>query len=323
MELLGTAQVGKRESLGEGAGIPHFEAVGEEHNLDAAIAVVVAVGDCVDNSLSNDISGNLVFHWSLRALLAGAYTDVDLGHDEIDGLIDEFEGGALVNLVGWNGLGNLGAVEVGALHFGREAEALGVFAEEKDGCVGGAAVVEQIQVREDIRDLGLDGEREIASLAGTSHEAGDIFLVEIVERGLVRGAGVPRSAGEVAGGFEMIDETGVNVGQKVGGFLETAAHELATDLADEGLHLRMLGIIRHAFDEDQAGFSEPGGLVVFEVSGRQAVPAFPAVVVTEETEVEITVPDFIEIDGVGATVGGRDIAFEEESLEETPQQRIT
>ena len=112
---VGTAKVIKGERGWEGSGVPDFEPVGEEHDLDAAVAVVVAVGDGVDDGLGHNVARDFVFDWRLCALFAGADADVDLGHDKVDGLVDELEGGALVNLVGGDRLGDLSAVEVSAL----------------------------------------------------------------------------------------------------------------------------------------------------------------------------------------------------------------
>lgn len=235
---MGLAQVLKGERLGKRAGIPDFEPVCEEHDLNAAVAVVVAVGNGVDNGFGNDIPRDLVGDRGLRALLAGADADIDLGHDEVDGLIDEFKGGALVNLIGGNGFGHFGAVEVGALDLGRQGEALGEFPEQQDGGVGGLAVIQEVQMGQHLGDLGLDGEREVPCLAGATHEAVNIIGIEVVQfiRLLPGDEGIG-DALDVGVGDEVF---GVALGEELAGVDEE-------DFALAGLRL---GLVQ---EEDDAG----------------------------------------------------------------------
>ena len=195
--------------------------------------------------------------------------------------------------------------------------------EKEDGGVGGQAVIEQIQMGEDFFALRLDGEREVAGLAGATNEAGDGFGVEVVEGGLAGGAGVPRGAVDVACGFKVVHEAGVNGGLQLGKVVEAAADQLTANLPDERLHLRVLVFVDRPLDEDQAGFAEAAGLPVFEMGGREALVVFPAVFLAEDAEVEVALADLVEIDSVGAPVGSRDIALEEKGLEEAAQQGVS
>ena len=49
---------------------------------------------------------------------------------------------------------------------------------------------------------------------------------------------------------------------------------------------------------------------------------FPAVFLSKEAEIEFALVDFIQVDGIGTTVGRRDIPLEQEWLEEASQQRV-
>jgi len=69
---------------------------------------------------------------------------------------------------------------------GGEGEALGEFSEQKDGGVGGSAVVEEVEAGGHLGDFSFDGQREVAGLAGATD---DVFRIEVVEGGLARSAG--------------------------------------------------------------------------------------------------------------------------------------
>jgi hypothetical protein len=68
-------------------------------------------------SRTTSIGIYLVGDRRLDALRARADREIQLRHDEVHGLVDEFEDRALVDLIGGNRFGNLGAVEVRAFHF--------------------------------------------------------------------------------------------------------------------------------------------------------------------------------------------------------------
>ena len=113
----------------ESTGIPDFEPVAKEHHLNAAVAVVIAVDNGIDDGLGHNLARDFVFDRGLRTMFTGTDAKVDFGHNKVNRLIYEFEGGALVNLMGGNGLGNSGTVEVSAFDLGGQREALRAFSE--------------------------------------------------------------------------------------------------------------------------------------------------------------------------------------------------
>ena len=129
---VGQAQFAYRQSRREFAGIPNFEPVGKEHNLDAGVAGVVTVGDGIDDGFGDGQVGQFVSDWGLIALRAGANRPVDLGHDKIHRLIDKFKDGAFVNLIGRDGFENFCAVEVHTLDLRCKEKSLGLFAKKQD-----------------------------------------------------------------------------------------------------------------------------------------------------------------------------------------------
>lgn len=73
---------------------------------------------------------------SRRLARAGADGAIELGENEVEGLVVHREDGALVELIGRDGLANLGAVKVQALNLGAGEKALGLAPEEEHGGVG-------------------------------------------------------------------------------------------------------------------------------------------------------------------------------------------
>ena len=143
------------------SGIPDFKPVGEEHDLHAGVAGVIAGGDGVDNGLGNGFAREFIFDRRLRPKRARAdCTAGDFGHHEVNGLVHEFKNRAFVNLVRRNGLANLRTVEVHALNFGSEQEALGLAAKkDEDGGVSRLAGVEQVEMGQRLGWWGIFAER--------------------------------------------------------------------------------------------------------------------------------------------------------------------
>ena len=115
--------------------------------------------------------------------------------------------------------------------------------------------------------LSLDGEWEVARLAGAAYEAGDMVRVDVAECGIPGGTGIPWSIGDFASGMKVVDEACVDCRKQIGTLLEATAHKLAVRLADEALHFWMLGLIGSSFDENQAGLAESGGFVELQMRG--------------------------------------------------------
>jgi len=123
-------------------------------------------------------------------VLARAHGQIDLGQDEIHGLIHQIENRALVNLIERNRLVDLGAVEMGALDLGRNKEALRRDPEKKDRGMGGPAFVEQLQMLQHIARVGILRERKPAGSARGSQKPRDFICRKIVHRGVPAGGGV-------------------------------------------------------------------------------------------------------------------------------------
>ena len=90
----------------EPAEVADLQAVGEQHDLHAAVVRVVAVSNGVDYGFGHDFHGDFICPWGTCAFRPGADGSVDLAEHEVHRLIDQLERGALVNLVGRNRLGD-------------------------------------------------------------------------------------------------------------------------------------------------------------------------------------------------------------------------
>lgn len=84
--------------------------------------------------------------------------------------------------------------------------------------------------------------------------------------------------------------------------------------AEEGLHLRMAGLVVGAFDKDEADLVLLGGTSEFALGRGNALSVFEAIVVPEEADIDRATVYFIEVKQVGTAVCGREI-LEEENLE--------
>lgn len=97
------AQGIERERVRQSTRIPDFETVGEEADFDGSVAVVVAVGNGVDNRFGHSIRREFVGGRRGDAGGTGADGAVDLGENEVARLIGLFEQVAAINLLGGKG----------------------------------------------------------------------------------------------------------------------------------------------------------------------------------------------------------------------------
>ncbi len=56
---MGLAQQGRGEPGRQLTGVPHFDAISKDNNLDKSVVAVIPVGNRIDDGLSDDRAGNL------------------------------------------------------------------------------------------------------------------------------------------------------------------------------------------------------------------------------------------------------------------------
>ncbi len=128
------------------AGVPDFQAVGKEHDLDRCVAGVIPMSHGIDNSLGHDIAGDFVSDRRPWPLGASADPGGKLRHDEINRLIHQFEDRSLVDLIGRDRFADLRAMKMHALHFGADEKALGFFPEQKYRGMARPVAVKQVEM---------------------------------------------------------------------------------------------------------------------------------------------------------------------------------
>jgi len=109
------AQLARCQPLGQVPRVPHLDAVGKDEDLHGGVRRVITVSHGVDDDLRDGVLGDFLFHRGTGAHRARADCAVELGHHKIHGCVHLVVQRALEDLVGRNGLGDLDAVEAGAL----------------------------------------------------------------------------------------------------------------------------------------------------------------------------------------------------------------
>src|SRR5205807_1373578 len=94
------AEVVEGQSAGQRAGIPNFEAVGQEADFDGGVAVVIAMGNGIDDGFGDGVGRQFIGGGGGDADGAGAHGAVDFREDEVPGLVGLLEEVAAVNLLG-------------------------------------------------------------------------------------------------------------------------------------------------------------------------------------------------------------------------------
>ena len=128
------------------------------------------MGDGVYNRLRHHLLRDLVAHRRLRPGLAGAYREGDLAEDEVHRRVHEIKDRSLVDLIGRDRFGHLGAMKVGALDLGGDQEPLRLFPEEEDRRVRHLPIIEQVQVLQQVMGRCIGGEGEPAGRSGCADE---------------------------------------------------------------------------------------------------------------------------------------------------------
>ena len=148
--LVRQAQLVHGQGRRQPARIHDLKPVREQHHLNAAVVRIVPVGHRVHDRLGHHLLWDLVLDRRLHALRSGAHRQRDLAQDEVHRLVHERKHRALVDLVGGNRLGHLRPVEVRALDLGGDEKALRGLSEEQHCGVGQPALVQQVQMPEQI-----------------------------------------------------------------------------------------------------------------------------------------------------------------------------
>ena len=265
------------------------------------------MGDRVHDRLRHHLLRDLVAHRRLRAGLAGPDREGDLAEDEVHRRVHEIEDRALVDLVGRDRFGHLGAVEVGALDLGGDQEPLRLLSKEKERCVRQLPVIKQVQVLQQFGGRCIGGEGEPAGRSGRTDEPCHPFRVQNAgrrpgTRGRVEGTGADQLLLH-----QVLDERRIQPGDQFRGGIEPLPDQPRLCPSDERTHLWMAVIIVRAPDIDEPALPLGSGEIELPFGRGEPSGVLGAVVTPEQPDIDVTTPNLVEVQVVSAAVGGRDV----------------
>ena len=281
-----TPQTVEGQSVRQPARIPDFQPVGEEAHLDRGIAVIITVGNRIDNGLSYCVGRKFVGGWGGDAGGASADRAVNLAQHEIKGLVSLAEEVTAIDLQGGEGTTVLGAVTVDTLGLGGTVELLWIGSEKEHGGMCWFSLFQQIEMDKQ----GLCGrvrfEREGALSAGGiqkhSTRLRDRWRREALSQGDVSKGGT-RSAFAV----KVVNKAGIHLCGQGAHIANTATDKLAAGFTDEDLHFSGPSFFIGAPDIYEPGLCEFPSIIVLALDGRDSILILATVFVTEDSQVNI------------------------------------
>ena len=128
------------------SGIPDFDAIRKDDDLDKSVVAVVSVSDGIDNRLSNGRAGNLELDRGLCALCSCANTTVEFSEDKLNGLVNHLEQSSIIRLLGGDGLLFLCSMEMKTMNLSVVEKSTWVLSEKQHRGIGGFAIPKQVEV---------------------------------------------------------------------------------------------------------------------------------------------------------------------------------
>ena len=187
--------------------------------------------------------------------------------------------------------------------------------------MGGASVVQQVEVGEQLGGAGGLGQGEAPGPVGLPEEPLHAFRVQIGQGCAPAGRGVERTEPDDFVLLEVANQRGIDAAHQLRRGDKSTADQLMACLADEVAHLGMLAVVGGALDEDHARLAQPAGMKELAVGGRQPLGVLGAIPGSEQAQVKVASGHLVEVRGIGADIG-RGQVLEQEHLEEPAQQRI-
>ena len=236
----------------ESSGIPHFQAVCEQHDLHAAIVRVIAVSHGVDDCLGHHFHRDFVRPGRPCALRSGADRSVYLTEHEISRLIDQIERRALVNLIRRDGLGDLGSMEMSAPYFGGNQESLRLLSKQQHGGIRDPITVQQIQVLQQLPRRRPLRKWELANVACRADELRHPLEVEIIHRGVAARSPVKWPPADHLPGFQILYQRCVHACLQFRDGVESLPDQSRLSLGYQRLHFRVSRAVTDDLQEDKA-----------------------------------------------------------------------
>ena len=127
------------------AGIPDFDAIGKDDDLDKPVVAVVSVSNGID--IAPAMTGRGISNSTgACVLIARVHTTVEFAKDKLNGLINNLKQPPLIRLLRGDGLLFLRPMEMETMNLGVVEKLPGVLSEKQRRRIGGFAVPQRVEV---------------------------------------------------------------------------------------------------------------------------------------------------------------------------------
>ena len=121
---------------------------------------------------------------------------------------------------------------------------------------------------------------------------------------------------------EIINQRCINGRPEHRQIVEATADQFISRTTNQFPHLRMFSSVLRPLDVNQSWHTQFGRQIELALHRREPLLIFPAVLVSQQTEINIAVSDLPQVDIVSPSVGGRQ-SLEQEHIKELFQQRVS
>ena len=322
--LMGAKEFLHREAIGQLSGVPHLQAVAEQHHLHTGIAGVVAVAHGIYNSLFHRLVGQFILgrHSRRFSRRTGSGPVINAAHHKRCGLVNHLEHGAAVNLVAGQRFFDHIAIELHTLDLGGDEEPLRALAKQEDGGIGNASpFVHQREMGEQARGRCVQRQREITLLAGHPDELGHLVLVQVIQRCVGVESRIKRLPTDILLLLQIAHQRSVDRCPQSLNVHKSLAHDVALHLFYKGRLLGMSVLLIEALDEYQSCLMQFCRTVILAFGRRHALGILVAVFVAVKTQIDVAHLHLAQVHLLWRSLIGGHI-LEQKSLEKLPQQGI-
>ena len=188
--------------------------------------------------------------------------------------------------------------------------------------MAGMSIVEQIQMRQGFCRRRARTDRVTTLCLRRGKEVYDLLAREVGHRRLGTRGRIERLRPQSAGPLQMLHQARIDCRcQLRQPARDPLPDQLVARLADQRRHLRMPRLVVSPHEVDQPGFARRSRAVELALSRRQSLRVLEPVLVAKQPQVNPAPVHLIQIHITRSPVRRRQI-FEQEHLEEPPQQRI-
>jgi hypothetical protein len=212
---------------------------------------------------------------------------------------------------------------VDALGLGSSMKPLRVGSKKEDGSIGRFPLFHQIEVGEQGLSRGVGFEREGAFPSGGFQKPLDTFTGQMMKRGLVTRRCVKGGHMERSFALKIVNKAGIDLCRQGTGFAHTATDELATGFLDQDFHFAGPLLLIGTPDVYEPGLPEFTCIVVLSLGGRDAVFVLITVIITEDSQVNVTALYLLKVNLIGPPIFSRKSLKKKNLRDESMKEGIT